>query len=198
VRSGSPLRCRCLAVPTRFSSDVLCCSAWVRYRHEPADRRCPLNGRYRMISGQHMLNVSSSHFDPHRGAFLYVGWQRWRVGTRLPASELTNPGRRQDGRRHVPDRRHSRSSDTSGAARPFSVWRAVILTPAEPSCPGARFRCVLPREALPMPEDAEPPGQSLPNRTERAPRIICVPAGGECSLNAVLRIGSPILRGFLN
>ena len=25
---------------------------------------CPLTGRYRVISGQHMLNTSSSHFDP--------------------------------------------------------------------------------------------------------------------------------------
>jgi hypothetical protein len=34
-----------------------------RYWHEPADPRCPLTGRYRGISGQHVLNVSSSHFD---------------------------------------------------------------------------------------------------------------------------------------
>jgi hypothetical protein len=33
ARSGSPLRCRCLAVPTRFSSDVLCCGALVGLWH---------------------------------------------------------------------------------------------------------------------------------------------------------------------
>jgi hypothetical protein len=32
--------------------------------HEPADPARPLTGRYRVISGQHMLNASSSHFDP--------------------------------------------------------------------------------------------------------------------------------------
>ena len=34
-----------------------------------ADRGCPLNRGYRGISGQHMLNASSSHFDQlgHQG-----------------------------------------------------------------------------------------------------------------------------------
>ena len=32
--------------------------------HEAADRECPLSGRDRMISGQDMLNASSSHFAP--------------------------------------------------------------------------------------------------------------------------------------
>ena len=31
-------------------------------RHEPADPACPLNRRYWVISGQHMLNARSSHF----------------------------------------------------------------------------------------------------------------------------------------
>ena len=32
--------------------------------HEPADPARPLTGRYRVISGQHMLNASSSHLTP--------------------------------------------------------------------------------------------------------------------------------------
>ena len=35
----------------------------VRYWHEPADPERPLIGRYRVLSGRHMLNASSSHFD---------------------------------------------------------------------------------------------------------------------------------------
>jgi hypothetical protein len=35
-----------------------------RLWHEPVDPRCLLTGRYRVISGRHMLNASSSHFDP--------------------------------------------------------------------------------------------------------------------------------------
>ena len=34
----------------------------VRYWHEPADPERPLIGRYRVLSGRHMLNASSSHF----------------------------------------------------------------------------------------------------------------------------------------
>ena len=41
----------------------------VRYWHEPADPERPLIGRYRVLSGRHMLNASSSHFDP-RPTFL--------------------------------------------------------------------------------------------------------------------------------
>jgi hypothetical protein len=35
-----------------------------RMWHEAADPGCPLSGRYRAISGQHMLNTSSSEIDP--------------------------------------------------------------------------------------------------------------------------------------
>ena len=38
----------------------------VRFWHETADPGCPLIGRYRVISGLHMQNASSSHFDPLR------------------------------------------------------------------------------------------------------------------------------------
>ena len=36
-----------------------------RFWHEAAARGCPLNGRYRVISRLHMLDASSSLFDPH-------------------------------------------------------------------------------------------------------------------------------------
>ena len=39
-------------------------SAHGRLWHEAVDAGCPLNGGDRVISGQHMLIVSSSHFDP--------------------------------------------------------------------------------------------------------------------------------------
>jgi hypothetical protein len=39
VRSGSPFRCRCLAVPTRFSSDALRCGASVGLWHTAAPER---------------------------------------------------------------------------------------------------------------------------------------------------------------
>ena len=56
----------------------------VRYWHEPADPERPLIGRYRVLSGRHMLNASSSHFDPKRFCAADVTGTRTQRASFLP------------------------------------------------------------------------------------------------------------------